>query len=46
MVTTLRPKPGPTRSYHFPDFHDEVPPSGIHLVTAPVRSFLSPPFWW
>src|SRR3979409_117133 len=36
MVTSLRPKPGPTRSYHFPDFHDEMLPSGIRLVTAPA----------
>ncbi|HMI47977.1 MAG TPA: pitrilysin family protein [Gemmatimonadaceae bacterium] len=36
MVTSLRPKPGPTRSYHFPDFHDEMLQSGIRLVTAPV----------
>ena len=36
MVTSLRPKPGPTRSYHFPVFHDEMLPSGIRLVTAPV----------
>jgi zinc protease len=36
MVTSLRPKPGPTRSYHFPEFHDEMLPSGIRLVTAPV----------
>ena len=36
MVAALRPKPGPTRSYHFPDFHDEILPSGIRLVTAPV----------
>ena len=36
MVASLRPKPGPTRSYHFPDFHDEMLPSGIRLVTAPV----------
>jgi zinc protease len=36
MVTSLRPKPGPTRSYHFPEFRDEVLPSGIRLVTAPV----------
>jgi zinc protease len=36
MVTSLRPKPGPTRSYHFPDFDDETLPSGIRLVTAPV----------
>jgi zinc protease len=36
MVTSLRPKPGPTRSYHFPGFHDEMLPSGIRLVTAPV----------
>jgi predicted Zn-dependent peptidase len=36
MVAVLRPKPGPARSYRFPDFHDEVLPSGIRLVTAPV----------
>ena len=36
MVASLRPKPGPTRSYHFPDFHDEMLPNGIRLVTAPV----------
>jgi zinc protease len=36
MVTALRPKPGPARNYHFPDFHDEILPSGIRLVTAPV----------
>lgn len=36
MVTSLRPKPGPARSYHFPEFHDEKLPSGIRLVTAPV----------
>ena len=37
MVTTLRPKSGPTRRYHFPEFHDAVLPSGIRLVTAPVK---------
>jgi zinc protease len=37
MVTSLRPKSGPVRRYHFPDFHDEVLPSGIRLVTAPVK---------
>jgi predicted Zn-dependent peptidase len=37
MVTSLRPKPGPVRSYQFPDFSDERLPSGIRLVTAPVR---------
>jgi zinc protease len=36
MVTALRPKPGPTRNYHFPNFLDEILPSGIRLVTAPV----------
>jgi zinc protease len=36
MVATLRPKPGPARSYQFPDFSDETLPSGIRLVTAPV----------
>lgn len=37
MVTSLRPKPGPVRRYHFPEFRDEVLPSGIRLVTAPVK---------
>src|SRR5687768_10980887 len=36
MVTSLRPKPGPPRDYRFPQFHDEVLPSGIRVVTAPV----------
>jgi zinc protease len=36
MVTTLRPKAGTARRYHFPEFHQEVLPSGIRLVTAPV----------
>lgn len=36
MVAVLRPKSAPPRSYHFPKFHDEVLPSGIRLVTAPV----------
>jgi zinc protease len=37
MVTSLRPKSGPTRRYHFPKFHDEVLSSGIRLLTAPVK---------
>jgi predicted Zn-dependent peptidase len=37
MVTSLRPKPGPARRYRFPEFHDEVLPSGIRLLTAPVN---------
>jgi zinc protease len=37
MVTSLRPKSGPVRRYHFPKFHDEVLPSGIRLLTAPVE---------
>ncbi len=36
MVTTLRPKPGPARTYQFPKFHDQVLPGGIRLVVAPV----------
>ncbi len=36
MVTSLRPKPGPVRSYHFPDFVDQRLPTGIRLVTVPV----------
>jgi zinc protease len=37
MVTALRPKPGPVRSYRFPRFTDEKLASGIRLVTAPVE---------
>ena len=37
MVTSVRPKPGPPRSYRFPQFHDEVLPSGIRIVTASVE---------
>lgn len=36
MVTALRPKPGPSRSYQFPGFHDEPLANGIRLVVAPV----------
>ena len=36
MVTALRPKPGPPRSYRFPEFQEEVLPSGLRVVTAPV----------
>ncbi len=36
MVTSLRPKPGPPRSYRFPQFKDEMLPTGIRLITAPV----------
>src|SRR2546423_3420539 len=36
MVTALRPKPGPPRSYRFPEFRDEKLPSGIRLITAQV----------
>ncbi len=36
MVTALRPKPGPPRSYRFPEFRDERLPGGIRLITAPV----------
>ena len=37
MVISLRPKSGPVRRYHFPKFHDQVLPSGIRLLTAPVE---------
>jgi zinc protease len=37
MVTALRPKSGPARSYRFPKFNDEVLPNGIRLVVAPVE---------
>ena len=36
MVTSLRPKAGPTHDYRFPQFRDEVLPNGIRLITAPV----------
>lgn len=36
MVATLRPVAGPPRRYRFPEFRQEVLPSGIRLVTAPV----------
>lgn len=36
MVTSLRPKPGPPRSYRFPQFKDETLPTGIRLIAAPV----------
>jgi zinc protease len=36
MVTSLRPKPGPSRSYRFPQFKDEILPTGMRLITAPV----------
>src|SRR5438045_9327219 len=37
MVTALRPKPGPVRTYRFPEFIDQKLPIGIRVVTAPVR---------
>jgi zinc protease len=36
MVASLRPKPGPVRSYRFPEFFEETLPGGIRLVIAPV----------
>jgi zinc protease len=36
MVTSLRPRPGPARSYRFPQFKDETLPTGVRLITAPV----------
>jgi zinc protease len=36
MVTTLRPKAGPPRSYRFPAFSDETLSNGIRLIVAPV----------
>lgn len=36
MVTSLRPRPGPVRSYRFPQFKDETLPTGVRLITAPV----------
>jgi zinc protease len=37
MVTSLRPKSGPPRHYHFPKFHDQMLSNGIRLLTAPVE---------
>ena len=37
MVAALRPKPGPARSYHFPEFQTEVLPGGLRLLVAPVE---------
>ncbi len=37
MVTALRPKSGPARSYQFPKFHSEVLSDGIRLLVAPVE---------
>ncbi|HWL38610.1 MAG TPA: pitrilysin family protein [Gemmatimonadaceae bacterium] len=36
MVTALRPKPGPPRTYRFPKFDDQTLPNGMRLVLAPV----------
>jgi zinc protease len=36
MVTSLRPKAGPPRSYQFPRFTDEGLSGGVRLITAPV----------
>ncbi len=36
MVTSLRPRAGPTHDYHFPHFSDEVLANGIRLITAPA----------
>jgi zinc protease len=36
MVASLRPIAGPVRNYRFPEFIDQILPSGIRLVTAPV----------
>ena len=36
MVSALRPRSGPIRSYRFPKFFDETLPNGLRLLTAPV----------
>lgn len=36
MVATLRPTAGKPSRYRFPEFHQELLPGGIRLVTAPV----------
>lgn len=37
MVTAVRPKPAPPRLYRFPRFTEEILPSGLRLVVAPVE---------
>jgi zinc protease len=37
MVAVARPKPGPTRSYRFPQFHDQALPNGLRVLTAPIN---------
>ena len=37
MVTAVRPKPSAPREYRFPSFTEEVLPSGLRLVVAPVE---------
>lgn len=37
MVTAVRPKPSAPREYRFPSFTQEVLPSGLRLVVAPVE---------
>ena len=36
MVTSIRPKTGPTHDYRFPRFRDVALSNGIRLITAPV----------
>ena len=37
MLTAQRPKPAAPRLYRFPSFTDEILPSGVRLVVAPVE---------
>ncbi|HJQ11271.1 MAG TPA: pitrilysin family protein [Gemmatimonadaceae bacterium] len=37
MVTAVRPRPAAPRLYRFPSFTEEVLPSGLRLVVAPVE---------
>ncbi len=37
MTTSARPKPGPSREYHFPPFERNVLPNGLRVIVAPVR---------
>jgi zinc protease len=37
MVSAIRPRPSAPREYRFPSFTEEVLPSGLRLVVAPVE---------
>jgi predicted Zn-dependent peptidase len=37
VTADIRPRPGPSRAYHFPSFERRTLPNGIHLIVAPVH---------